>query len=121
MPERRKFKVPTLEQVQGALISAVPSGKALIWLIVTGISVFLAGVGFTLRSNEYTSLPAQHAALEMEQDSLEHVVQENRISIALLRAQVDSASADRRQILCLVTLTATGEQLTPLQVRQRCP
>lgn len=99
-----------------AIAGLVPSGKAAAWLLAGGVSVFMAGVGVTLRTSDFSELP-------LTVEEMGSTVSRNEQNIRVLRVRADSATADRKKILCLVTLTltATGEPLSPLEVNARCP
>lgn len=103
-----------IEKIQQAVAVVVPPAKGIVWIAATGFTLFMAGVGWTVRASKFTSLPPRV-------DSLTVQAARHERELVALRASVDSASADRRQILCLVTLSATGVDLSPLEVRERCP
>lgn len=96
-----------LEAVQAALVAATPSTKAMGWILATGVTVFWAGVGSALSFGEYANLP--------------EASRQHGEAIDSLRVAVRNGDSEREKILCLVTLTATGEVLNPLEVTERCP
>lgn len=102
------------EQATAAIVGLLPGGKALAFLIAGAASVFMAGVGVTLNVSEFSDLPETVVAMEA-------TVSRNEANIRVLRVRADSATADRKKILCLVALTATGEEVSPLEVTLRCP
>ena len=94
---------------------AVPSAKAL--SVVTGLSVtaFLAGAGVVVGWSDYRDLPTDVAELQAQMTVAESTINS-------LQEGLELAHNERRQILCLVRLTATeGRGLTPLEVQERCP
>ncbi len=92
-----------LESIQ----AAVPAGKAFVWIFGGMVTAFAAGVGVTFgfgeTSRNVEAIPALIVQVSENSDAIE------------------SVSSRQDQILCLVMLTATGDELTPLQVRQECP
>ncbi len=102
------------EQVAAVLAAVVPSGKVAAWLIAGAVSVFMAGVGVTLNVSDFSDLPETVETMQI-------TVDRNETNIRVLRIRADSATANRKRILCLVTLTATGEEISPLEVNARCP
>lgn len=103
-----------LEAIQEALLSVVPTGKALAWIVVTAASMFMAGIGWMSRASEYAELPDDFMELRLDVDA-------NTTSISSLRVRLDSLNAGQAQMICLITLTATNPRMTPFEVRQRCP
>lgn len=94
-------------KVLEAVQQAVPSGKALVWIVGTAATTFAAGLGvafgFGETADNIEAIPAMKAQVE-----------ENTDAIVNLQDGQD-------RLLCVSTLTATGEVLTPLEVQQRCP
>lgn len=96
------------------LVEAVPTGKAVVWIGGAVAASFLAGIGFTTGTGDVAQAVDEVPVIL---DSL----QSHSTRISRLEARSTMAENDRRRILCLVTLTATGEELSPLEVAERCP
>lgn len=93
--------------------AAVPTGKAMAWVGGAVVTSFLAGVGWVSQTHQIS------VAVEAV-PRIEVMLAEHSTRIEELEEVSDQAHAEREKILCLVTLTATGEELTPLQVVERC-
>lgn len=99
--------IPDLNQL-------VPTGKGIVWLAGAAISMFLAGVGFTMQFGEYKELPGDVAVLET-------TVSTNSKDIQELRQTVESTTRELRRIRCLTRLAATGQTVNPLDIDEVCP
>lgn len=93
--------------------AAVPTGKAMAWVGGAVVTSFLAGVGWVSQTHQISvavdAVPRIEVTLAEHSDRIEE-----------LEEMSNQAYAEREKIICLVTLTATGEELTPLQVVERC-
>ena len=94
--------------------SLVPTGKALSIIATTAVGAFLAGVGWITTTGEVRKAVEAMPSMQLEIGILEDQMVE-------VQEEIEDARSDRQRILCLVTLTATGESLSPLQVADRCP
>ena len=101
-------------RVTEAVHSIVPTAKAFTIIISVSVGAFMAGVGAITGFGDTAANIALVPGMKETQD---RVV--DRMNTFELR--LDAADYDRARILCLVTLTATGDLLTPLQVNERCP
>lgn len=99
-----------IEHVQ----AAAPTGKALLWVGGSVVTSFLAGIGWMSRASEFSDTIDQVPIIQNSVDNY-------GVRLNAVEYRLDHADQDRERILCLVTLTATGEQVTPLQVAERCP
>lgn len=97
-----------------AVKAAVPSGKALAWIGGSIVMAFLAGIGWATGTSDVA------AAVE-QVPQLQQAVHANTERIDVIEGELQEAEQDRGRILCLVTLTAQGEELSPLEVNSRCP
>lgn len=76
--------------------------------------MFMAGIGFTLSVGERADHLESIPQMQLE-------IAENQEALRAVEREVIVGTAERRQILCLVRLTATGDSYTPLQVQEICP
>ena len=83
----------------------VPVGRAAGILATVAVGGVMAGVGGVLGFGDYAGLPEKGAVLQVE--------------VAEEREAIRSLEMGLKEIVCLVTLTATGEILSPLEVKQR--
>ena len=100
-----------LEAVAAAV---VPSGKLLWWVIATGATLFMAGVGATLQfgsaAENIEAIPVMQENIASHQTALEQLLD----SVAV-------ASDSREQILCVVVVAVSGRVLTAPEVLIECP
>jgi hypothetical protein len=92
----------------------VPTGKAVIWISGAVGTSFLAGIGWMTSTSAISETVDKVPILTEEVNGLADRV--NTVEIRL-----NDADEDRQRILCLLTLTATGEALSPFEVAERCP
>ena len=96
------------------ILAAVPQGKALFWIVIGAITTFGAGFGMAFgvgdAQNNLALIP------EMSETITEHT---SRISN--LEDSVSSASTQRRRIICIGRIAATGETLPAFELDARCP
>ena len=107
-------------RVTEAAHSIVPSAQAFSILTAVSIGCFMAGVGtivwFGDIADNITLVPGIVETQEIF-----------RTQLNIFESRLDDGDQARQQILCLVRLTAAGEQLTPLEVQvyledpERCP
>lgn len=96
------------------IIAAVPQGKALFWIIVGAMTTFGAGFGTAFGVGDASRMLEQVPFMQETQNSL--VTRMGSVEVRLNDAEATSV-----RILCLVRLTATGEEVSPLEIDQRCP
>jgi len=92
----------------------VPTGKAVVWISGAVATSFLAGIGWMTSTSAISKTVDTVPVLAEEVSGLT-----NRVNN--VESRLDDADADRQRILCLLTLTATGEALSPFEVAERCP
>ncbi len=100
------------------LAEMVPSAKALGVIVTLAVGAFMAGVGAVLGFGDYADLPEEVAGLHMQADSTE-------VGLGALRVEFDQAVVlaedDRRRILCIVRLNATGVRMLASDLDVACP
>ena len=94
--------------------AVVPAGKLLVWLVVTGTALFMAGIGATLQFGEARSNIRSIPDIQVE-------VTVNAAMIEQLLDSVSVGSRERAQILCAVVIAVSGEVVTAPEVLRRCP
>lgn len=92
----------------------VPTGKAVVWISGAVATSFLAGIGWMTSTSAISKTVDTVPVLAEEVSGLTDRVNN-------VESRLDDADADRQRILCLLTLTATGEALSPFEVAERCP
>ncbi len=101
-----------------AIAALVPAAKAMGVIVTLSVGAFMAGVGAVLGFGEYAGLPEAVAALEMKETDTATALATLRVEFD---AAVEKAEEDRRRIMCLVEITATGEVVLAAQLESRCP
>ena len=92
----------------------IRTAKALGVLLTVAVTAWLAGVGFTIGFGE----TAASIALVPE---IKETVDLNTTRIGVLEDSVSSASSQRRRIICISRIAATGELLNAFDLDLRCP
>lgn len=95
------------------LQAIVPVGKYAFWLVGAVFSIFLAGVGFTVKTGDFAELPAQV-------ESIVEIQNKQGFAIDSLRNGMSEAREDRARILCLARLSAIGQTVNALEIDEIC-
>lgn len=102
------------EAVAAAAQAVLPSAKAVGWIVTAGSAMFMAGVGATLRTSEYASLPFDVGVLESQVTTHANALED-------LQDDVSNNAYDLTRIRCLTRLSATGQIVDPLEIDDVCP
>jgi hypothetical protein len=121
----------THDKTSETLQQIVPQGRALWWILGVSVFIFLTGVTFGRRTDQYRELPMRvthmdsvHVALIADLTDRVQAIRTssdaNAASIGTLRLELQANASNQRRLLCLVEIGVTGETLTPFALERRC-
>lgn len=96
------------------ILAAVPQGKALFWIVIGAVTSFGAGFGMAFGVGDASDNLALVPVLRDNQAAL-------TTRVGNVEVRLGDAEDTSERILCLVRLTATGEEISPLEIDERCP